>query len=434
MTGTRGVARAARQMRRLALHVLVPAVGAAAPLAVVPAVTSTAGAAGWAAIAVGLSVGVAAAVVAELGWGIVGPQRVVRQPAARSRLYAAALASRLVAVALTTPLAAVVTGLVVVEHRPAAVLVAVGVSLGALSPAWFFIGLGRPVVVLLAETSPRVVTSLASAVAIVHGAPLEVYGSGLIVSVVAALALASLLDDAARPPRRRDFAGVPATVREQRVLVLGRAVTTTYKSLPSAMLGGVAPGAVAGFAAVDRPLRMGLQVVSAVPDRLQTWVGHPSPGLARRRSLWSLFANAMLGLVVGVAFATLMPSVGRLLFTGAVDVPPTLAVWGGVLAGVVCASRGAGLALVSAGRPGCTTLAASCSAAVGVPGLLVLGERAGAAGALAALAAAETVGLVVQLVAVAHRPGGHGPGSHGPGSHGHGRGSHGRPDDLVPPT
>lgn len=400
--------RAWRQVRRLALHVLVPAVGAAAPLAVIPAVTSTAGATGWAAIAVGLSVGVAAAVVAELGWGIVGPQRVVREPDDRRRLYATALASRLVATAVTAPVAVVVTAVVVDGHRLAAVLVTVGVAFGALSPTWFFVGLGRPAAVLLAETLPRVLTSVASAMAIAAGAPLEAYGAGAIVAVAASLVLAGVLDEAPGLPRRVDFASVPATLRAQRVLVLGRAVTTTYKSLPSALLGGVAPSAaVAGFAAVDRPLRMGLQVVSAVPDRLQTWVGHPSPDLARRRSLWSLALNGVLGVVVGVVFAVAMPTVARLLFTGVVEVPPSLAVWGGVLAGVICASRGAGLALVSAGRPGRTTLAAFCSAAVGVPALLLFGASHGAAGALAALVAAEAVGLIVQLVAVgrgAHRP------------------------------
>ena len=389
-----------RQVGRLALHLLVPALGAAAPLAVIPAITSTHGASGWAAVAVGLSVGIATAVVAELGWSIVGPQRVARATRPPGELFATASASKLVATAVLLPVAAAVTLAVVDEHRPAAALVSVGVALGALSPAWYFIGLGRPLLVLVAETSPRVLVSLVSAVAIAAGAPLEVYGAGMVLAAVVTFGVAPRLGGA-RLPGADDFRAVPAVVRSQLVLVLGRGVATTYKSLPVALLGAVSPGSVAGFAAVDRPLRMGLQVVSAIPDRLQTWVGVPSAELAHRRSLVSLGLNAGLGLVVGVGFALSMPAVAVVLFTGAVPVSPDLAVAGGVLIAVICTSRGAGLALVSAGRHAQTTTASIASAVVGVPGVLVLGAHHGALGAVSALVSAEAVGLVVQLVVLA---------------------------------
>ena len=54
-----GGGRARGQVGRLLLHFLVPAVSAAAPLAVIPAVTSRFGASGWSAVAVGMSVGIA---------------------------------------------------------------------------------------------------------------------------------------------------------------------------------------------------------------------------------------------------------------------------------------------------------------------------------------------------------------------------------------
>jgi O-antigen/teichoic acid export membrane protein len=389
-----------RQVGRLALHLLVPALSAAAPLAVIPAVTSIYGASGWAAVAVGLSVGVATAVVAELGWGIVGPQRVARGIRPPGYLFATAAASKLVATAILLPVATAVTLAVVDEHRPAAALVSVGVALGALSPTWYFIGLGRPLLVLLAETVPRVLVSLASAVAIAAGAPLEVYGAGMVLAAVVTFGVAPRLGGA-RLPGAGDFRAVPAVVRSRLVLVVGRGVTTTYKSLAVALLGTVSPGSVAGFAAVDRPLRMGLQVVSAIPDRLQTWVGVPSAELAHRRSLISLGLNAALGLVVGIVFAVSMPAVAVVLFTGAVPVSPDLAVAGGVLIAVICASRGAGLALVSSGRHAHTTTSSIGSAVVGVPGILVLGAHHGALGAVWALVLAETVGLVVQLVVLA---------------------------------
>jgi hypothetical protein len=395
---TRGAGRVAgSQAVRLLLHVLVPAVSAAAPLAVIPAATSRFGASGWSAVAVGMSVGIAAAVVAELGWSIVGPVRIARDPEARAAVFARALASKLVATAVLLPVVVVVTALLVDRHALAAVLVGVGVALGALSPTWYFVGLGRPGRVVLTEALPRVVLALAAAAALVVGAPLEVYGSCLVLAVVATAVLTPLVDDAARFPSRQAFAEVPRVVREQAVLVLGRAVTTTYKSLPVALLGVAAPASVAAFAATDRPLRMGLQVLSAVPDRLQTWVGTPDAVLARRRSAVSLGLNTGLGVVAGAVFALAMPTVSGWLFAGAVDVDRDLAVWGGALVAVICSSRGAGLALVSAGRHGHTTTAAIAAAIVGVPGVLVAGAAVGATGAVAALVLAEAVGFVVQL-------------------------------------
>ena len=72
---------------RTGLYVLVPAMGALIPLLAVPVVTGTFGATAFAALAIGQSVGAAAAVVVDLGWSLNGPQAVARSgPGARRRL------------------------------------------------------------------------------------------------------------------------------------------------------------------------------------------------------------------------------------------------------------------------------------------------------------------------------------------------------------
>jgi len=392
--------RRVRQVVRMLLHLAVPSVGAAAPLAVVPAVTATSGAAGWAAVAVGTSIGVAGAVVAELGWSIVGPQAVAREASAtaRSLIFTTVLASRLAAVTVVLPVAVVVTSLTAGEHRAAAALVTAGVVLGALSPAWWFIGRGRPGLLLCCETLPRVVALLGAALALTLGAPLGAYGIALVASAVVSFVLAPRLDPDLRLPRLHDYRRVPAALREQGVLVLGRAVTTSYKSLPAALLGAAAPGAVAVFAAVDRPARLGLQVLMSVPDRLQTWVAVPDEATSRRRTRTSFVVNGLLGLGAGAVFAVALPLVAPVLFAGAVTVPTPTVLWGAALVAVICTSRGAGLALVTARRAGHTTSAAAAAALVGVPGVILLGRVHGADGALAALVAAEAVGALVQVV------------------------------------
>lgn len=160
------------QLTTLLLYGASPVVVALAPFAVVPAVTTRFGADGWAVCAVALSVGAAVAVVAELGWVVVGPQRVSRDPRRHAEIHHDALASRLVALVVLAPVAVVAVTLLVDEHRGAAVLLTLGVAAGALSPTWLFVGLGRPGLTLLCEALPRVVLALAAAGVIALGGPL----------------------------------------------------------------------------------------------------------------------------------------------------------------------------------------------------------------------------------------------------------------------
>jgi hypothetical protein len=344
-------------------------------------------------------------VIAELGWSIVGPQRIARDPEGRRSTFDLALASRLAAVACLAPIAATATFLLVDEHRLAAVLLSIGVLAGSLSPSWFFTGLGRPGAILACETLPRIVCSLGSALAISLGGPLEVYGSGMILAALICAGAASRHPDARLVPSRAALRAIPATLRSQGVLLAGRGATTIYKSLPVVLIGIVNPSAVAVFAALDRPLRMALAVLTAVPNRLQSWIGVADRAVALRRSRRSLLANAALGVVSGALFALGMPLVARYLFSGVVEVEGPLAVLGGLLIAVICASRGVGLSLVAADRADDTTRAAFAAAAVAIPSIPVGAFLAGVEGAVIGLVLAEVVGIVAQLPYLARSPG-----------------------------
>lgn len=391
------MSRLARQIWHIGLFLVVPAASAAAPLAVIPAVTSRFGADGWSSVAVALAVGVAASVVAELGWSIVGPQRIAQNPGSRGSIYEAALASRLVAVLLAAPVAAILGFVLVDDHRLASAFLAVGVVLGALSPSWFFTGLGRPLLILACETAPRILAALIAALVIVAGGPLEAYGLGMIIAAVVCWLLAAKLGHLPLWPSAAAFRAVPATLRDQAVLVAGRGITTVYKSLPVVLVGFVSPGAVAVFAALDRPLRMGLQVLTAIPNRLQSWIGTPDRRLSARRSRISLLINGGLGVVAGAVFALAMPTVATVLFTGTIAVDAGLSLLGGVLIAVICASRGLGLSLVAASRANHTSAAALVSALVAVVGVPLGVNLAGVAGAVIGLIAAEAAGALVQI-------------------------------------
>ncbi|ROP65158.1 MULTISPECIES: hypothetical protein [unclassified Curtobacterium] len=399
---------------QLALYVGAPLLGSLAPLVVIPAVTSQYGAAGWASVAVALSVGLAGAVIGELGWVVVGPQKVSRDRAAASGLYERALASRLVAVGVLALPVAVASGTLAHEHRTAAVLLGLGILGGALSPSWYWTGLGRPATILLVEALPRMTLALSAAGAIALGAPLESYGAALCAAAALTVLLSARTAGVRAWPSRAAFRAAPSTARSQSVVMLGRTISTLYRALPAALLAGVAPGAVATFSAVDRPLRMGLQFLAVVPQRLQTWVGVEDQVIARRRAVQVVLMNIGLGAAAGVLVLAAMPTFVAVLFTGVVAVDGALAAIAGLLVAVVCAARGFGLALVALGRADASTWAAASSAVVGIPGAVLGGVLAGAEGTMAALVIAEFVGLVLQwgiLARAVRAPSGAGSGT-----------------------
>ncbi|MEK6310401.1 MAG: hypothetical protein V4755_06805 [Curtobacterium sp.] len=385
-----------RRARSFGLYVLAPLLAAVAPLLVIPATTARYGAAGWSSIAIGLSSGLVAAVIGELGWSIVGPQQVARRPQDASDVYDRALAARVIVV---VPLAALSAALAVVlapHHALAAGLVAAGVTLGALSPAWYFTGLNRPHLTLATESLPRVVLVGGAAVGIACGGALELYGIALIVGGILPLALATSIARVRCVPSAAAVRAVPTTLRAQWALVAGRGATTMYRALPTPILAVIAPDLVALYAALDRPLRLGLQFLTAVPQRLQAWVAVEDDTVRVRRTRRALVANVVSGVAAGGVFASAMPLVAPVLYSGTVDVTAALSVPGGVLVAVICASRGFGLALVADGRAGVTVVAALAAAAIGLPAIVFGAIGAGAAGVIAALVLAEFVGIVVQ--------------------------------------
>lgn len=390
--------RAAAQARHLGLFVLAPLVASLAPVLVIPAVTATAGAAGWAAVAVALAVGGAGHVVAELGWSLDQVQAVARADAeGRRELWEAGLAAKLVAASVVAPACGLVAALVVGEHALAAALVAGGTVLtGAASPAWFFIGAGRPGASLVSDALPRVALLLVAAAAMTAGAGLVVYGLLLLVVPVVSVTVASLVGRLPALPSLHAVRSAPRIVGTRVTILRGRAISTVYTMLPAAVLGLVSPAAVAAFSAADRPMRMGFAVLGALPARLQNWLGSAPASERTRRVVVAILLNTVAGTVAAACFVLLMPVVAPVLFSGTVALETPLLVAVAALLLVMSVSRGTALGLVSLGEAERITAAVTAAALVGLPALVLGGATGGAVGAVLALVLAEGVGAAVQ--------------------------------------
>ncbi|MDX2376583.1 hypothetical protein M4I32_07195 [Microbacterium sp. LRZ72] len=394
-----------RRIFYLAAFLLVPALSAVTPLIAIPAITSTAGARGWEAYALGLSIGSAACVIVELGWPLTGPQRVAAEaPGDRWRTLVSSIRTRLLVLLILGPLAVLVaialTRITGAAYTITAALMAAASASTGLSGNWYFTGVGKPLRILTSDAIPRALLVSAASLAVVGGAPLQVIPAGFLIAVLFSPVASLLL---ARHERRekarftlRDDVRV---MRLQFTAMSGRSVAALYAALPITLVGIFAPAAVATFAAAERLMRMSLTVLQAVPNALQNWLGSaPSRGEMRRRARMAIALNSSVGVVAGTGFALIAPWFAPILFTGTVAIDPLLATAAGIVLALVCVTRATGpLALIRYGRVHAVTASAIAAAIVGVPAICILAVLYGAVGATMGEILAEVTAASVQI-------------------------------------
>ena len=376
---------------------LIPALSAISPLIVIPALTHTYGAGGWAAVAIAQSVGMAAASMAELGWSVLGPQRVARLDiSSRGGVYMAALASKMSAVAIFAPLSAAISFNLVTEHRAAAALLAAAISAGALSSSWYFVGCNRPFSIIWAEGVPRLALLSVAGVAIYLGAPLEVYGGALLMAIIFTLVASSRFAMQPLWPRLSDFRNGFGEIKVQLPITLGRSISVVYTSLPITLVSLSSPQSVASFAAVERLMRMALSILGGVPSRLQSWIGWAFSSDIVFRSLKSLGYYFSLGMIAEICFFLLASVFGGYVFSHTVEIPRLNAFFSSLLLFLICVSRGYGLSLVAENKGTWIAAANIFAAMVGVFSILSFSGFWGAPGAIAGEILAELAGLFLQ--------------------------------------
>lgn len=403
MRSNRGRSTPSGAVTRLVGFALIPLVSALSPLVVIPALTATFGAETWGTVALAQSIGSAAAVVIELGWGLNGPQRVARaSERARPQLYALALSTKLLIFVPVVVPAVVLTVLLAPTDPVVAALITAATALSTLSPSWFFIGTGQPRRILLLDALPRLLTNVVAFLAISFaGAPLLVYPALLFVGTALPPVLGwAAVGSSASMVRSFGLKRVVRCIRAQSVALQGRLASAAYIALPIAIVGAASPSALVLFSAAERLQRLVLALLSAFPNAMQGWVGSSdSPSSRRRRLTVALRLNIALGLVAGLAFWAFGGLASRLLFSGEIDLPYHItALCGGVIA-ITCVSRATGgLGLVAVRRIDALRNSALVGAMVGPLAIWVLAASLGSTGGLLAELLTESIVLSVQAV------------------------------------
>ena len=394
-------------LRRLAGFTLLPLLSLVTPFLLMPVVARIAGGDGWSSVVAGQAVGTFGATVVFWGWNVVGPVQIARAADARAQaeVYAASLRTRLGLLVVVLPVSmAVSVAIARPDYRVISAAMAAATALLGLSPAWFGIGVGRPMLLLWYDTLPRFVAAVVATPVVLVTRQIWPYPVLLALSVVVGL-LAF----------HRGVAGgsgwspwpLRGTARElgaQGSTAAINLTATAYASSPVPIATATfAETRSSALASADTAYRLGLFAVTAMGNAFQGWtleLGAPR----RARHLSAIGSHLVLGAVGAVAFALLGPWATGVLFGDAVAATRE-----------ICVAYGVSFLFISASSPlirnllipaGRTRLVLGWTAVSAVAGLTLMfaaarsGWLAGVAFGMAVSEAAMFFGLLTPALRV----------------------------------
>ncbi|MGC0368445.1 hypothetical protein [Microbacterium sp. SLBN-111] len=382
--------------RNVALLTGVSALSAVSPLLALPLLTRAAGPAGFAEIAIGQALGTLAATIITFGWAVRGPVEAARS-SHPARVFRASIAVRGANSLVVLPVVAVVAAVAShAQDHSLAVLSALAFSLQGLTMSWYAVGVGRPTLALVFDAIPRIVLNLVGAVtALVTGEPL-LYPVILLVGTVVATFLATgAIGLRERFTARSLLTDAGAAYRAGWRTALTATLLTFSETAPQSTLAIAASPAAVGFAPFDRILKYGYIGVYMVSGSFQGWVSSATGDLAHRRMRRAVGIHAGLALLLGVAFATVVPWATPVVLGPGFVIAPLTAVFGGVALAAMTVGTALGVCVVlPSGRDGAYLAAVVVAAALVVPAVLTGSALGGVTGAAAGVA-------IVQLSALA---------------------------------
>lgn len=395
------------QMRSLMLRLVgftgAPVLSALAPFILLPVISRVVGEDGWANFSAGQSIGVLGMVAVLFGWGILGPVRVARSTSSAERavILHDSLRSRVILAMIAMPVAGVVAYLVSgPSFRLESVAMAVAMTAGGLTPAWFCIGRGDARGLMIFDAVPKLLAAVVALPILLIWGSVLAYPILLLGLSIPAYGLHAWLyahsqwrEGTTSASLRRILRGLAGTAA---VDATGNAYGST--SIPIATAGLDAADA-SSFASADRAYRIGTLLVVAVGNALQAWALDPGAENPRSRQRFAILSHAALGLVGGAAIALLGPWATALVFGAAVAAAPIPCLLFGVaFLSISIATPLIRNLLIPAGRV-MTVLASTITAAAVGLSIMIGGSVLGSAGVIAlGVACSEFAALAVLAI------------------------------------
>lgn len=388
--------------KRLIGFSVLPALSLLASVILLPLISRSYGATGWATLALGQSVGAITSVVVGLAWPIIGGNQIALATGATERrtIYRISVYSRLALLIVVFPLAVAIVLAFSTSYSWEAVLFMTGIAFNGLSASWYFSGTGTPKYLIVNEGLTRMAAYLLSAVGLLGGLGLWWYAGVMAFSglVMAALNWARIMG---REPLwvADSWAAAKSAIRSQLVGTVSRLGQAAFSYGGVTLVAIFAHGSLGTFAAADQLQKAANNALAVVPMSFVSWVGQPGRGRAKRSGYVLLFIAALC-IAVLIVWLAIAPLVVTFLFSGGVRLSATETLLVGLIVIFFLFARSAELlALVPAGKTPLIYKVNNCTSLAGVA-LIVAG--AVAYGTVGALAATLMVPVAQSLFYVSH--------------------------------
>lgn len=385
--------------RRIVGFAVIPYVSLVAPFIFLPVLARVASTDVWVAIALGQSVGGMAGLIAGFGYQTLAPPMVaVASIQDRRRMLATSVHVRLPVWAIAAVIASAAAAFLAPDaNRTEATAMAATMSLAALAPTWYWIGVGRALPIFWYEVLPRMAATLAATGILLLRGPVMWYPVLLAAAMLGGPAFV-YIRNAASELVRADVDDVRAVLRRHPPAVIAEAAAGVYNSLAVAIVASIASaGQAAHYISGDKAYRIGQYSVGSLGNALQGWVVEAREGGLGRRLRLVIVLHTAMGLLGLAAFGLLGPWLTDVLFGPDVAIGETTAFGFGVsILGIALGTAFGRIGLITIGARKAFMTCVLAASAAGAAGLLVGGVLWGAAGAAWALGITELLSGLAQ--------------------------------------
>lgn len=253
---------------------------AVAGLAMIPALIAAVGPRDWADIAVAQALGGFCGVITGYGWGLAGPAYVARADAeTRGRRYFESLRGRALVGLVVIPAGMLVLALVIGHFSLIPTMALLVTAAVAFSPSWFYVGVGRPWVLLIIDTLPRTMGTGLAIVCLFTGLPVVLALVVQLLGIGSGAVIASFHIGLGSGPREPEdhWRQARAVLRRQSSGMFAAGISAAFAALPVVLVGLVAPGALPVYAVFDKVQRQFSSAVSPVMQVAQGFVARAKP-------------------------------------------------------------------------------------------------------------------------------------------------------------
>jgi len=368
-------------LRRLSGFTVSVAITAIISVAAIPTLITALGAGTWAQIGVAQTFVQFAAIFVGFGWGATGPALVASTGLRRRHaLFIESVRSRLILALIVAP---VTFGILTIMLRGDALIAGLGTIaylLPALGGTWYYAGAAKPARLLLQNTLP---TALGTIAGIIAAHVTNQAWSFLLLQAIGSLVAAICDTTYIWRHTHRDADGTePRSTRtvlaSQKHAVITSGTSSLYVTLPVIAINwflGEGP-ALATYLIADRMFRFASIAFLPVQQFFQGWVPEV-PAEFTRRARIATVAGIAIGAVGGACIAFLSPVFGPILGASEIDVPLSVSGPLGIAFVGIGTTAVVGYAcLVAVGRTRALAVSTVVGALVGAP-LILLAAWAG---------------------------------------------------------